>query len=248
MECRRQTPFPRRLAAVLCAACLTAGAALADPAEPPEPLPEAEQAAWPAIGRVAVGRIDAAKPCTGTLVAPDLVLTAAHCVFSAREGRLLAPYRIHFTASGQSDRYLPHRIGVEVWRPDGADGPPRAGDPGDIALIRLASALPTDIATPIPLIPAPEAQPPFRVIGYRHDLPGPLTGHAACAPVPHPAPGTLGLDCAVVAGNSGAPVLSRVDGAWRVVASVSARAAGAPLRAIAVIPQGSFAAATQTPQ
>jgi len=241
-------PFPRRLAAALFAACLTAGVAPADPAAPPEPLPASEQTAWPAIGRVTLGRIDAAKPCTGTLVASDLVLTAAHCVFSNREGRLVAPYRIHFTASGHADRHLPHRIGVEVWRPEGASGPPRGGDPGDIALIRLASPLPPDIARPMPLIAPEQAKPPYRVIGYRHDLPGPLTGHAACAPVPRNAPGTLGLDCAVVGGNSGAPVLSLVDGAWRVVASVSARVGGHALRAIAVIPQGTFAARAGAPQ
>ena len=35
---------------------------------------------WDAIGQVNVGGCRIAARCTGTLVAPDIVLTAAHCV------------------------------------------------------------------------------------------------------------------------------------------------------------------------
>ena len=35
---------------------------------------------WDAIGQVNIGGYRQAGKCTGTLVAPDLVLTAAHCV------------------------------------------------------------------------------------------------------------------------------------------------------------------------
>ena len=56
-------------------------------------------APWDAVGQVNVAGYRRAVRCTGTMVAPDLVLTAAHCVMDPWSKRPFPLHTIHFLAA-----------------------------------------------------------------------------------------------------------------------------------------------------
>ena len=54
---------------------------------------------WDAVGQVNIGGFRTSGQCTGTLVAPDRVVTAAHCIVSPATGRVFPLGDIHFLAA-----------------------------------------------------------------------------------------------------------------------------------------------------
>ncbi len=63
---------------------------------------------WHAIGQVNVAGYRTMKKCTGTLVAPDRVVTAAHCVRSAVPGSAFRADNIHFVAGLRGPTHKGH--------------------------------------------------------------------------------------------------------------------------------------------
>src|SRR5262245_58806115 len=53
---------------------------------------------WQAVGQVNGASYRSISRCTGTLIAPDVVITAAHCLIDAIKGTPLPPHQIHFLA------------------------------------------------------------------------------------------------------------------------------------------------------
>jgi hypothetical protein len=127
------------LLACAVSACDTPGR---PPAVPAGPVP------WTA----AIGRLDVVSgSCTATLVEPDIILTAAHCLFT--EGKKLSPDSLTFTPNFGGQRLPAARvaavvaIGVDQMNPDDdEDQTPREND---WAILRLAEPI-TSIA-PIPV-------------------------------------------------------------------------------------------------
>jgi protease YdgD len=62
-------------------------------AEDPRRPVASDRAPWNALGRV---QTDLGNRCTGTLIAPDRVLTAAHCLLAPRTGKVVHPSSVHF--------------------------------------------------------------------------------------------------------------------------------------------------------
>jgi protease YdgD len=176
-----------------------------DPDEPP----------WTAVAKV---QTNTGVHCTGVLVAPAMVVTAAHCLFNARTHAMLRPVSLHVLFGYARDRYRWHRYVARVVVGAGFNGLTRRPQPGDWARLQLAASVPV---APLPLFGGTIAPGlPVALAGYNEDRAQLLMVDPACSllRVVLVRGGVFVLhDCEGTVGTSGAPLLTRVVGAWAVL-------------------------------
>ncbi len=204
-------------AGILLAAALPLlpGVGAADRREPIEPA----RAPWTALVRV---QTELGERCTGFMVAPQVAVTAAHCLYLPKVGGFIRPDSVHVLLGYRFGRYAGHARVVRFTVPDAyrpGDEAATAGADRAVLVLdrRLLPASEALAVSPVPTLPAAVllggygqdrdevvvAEPGCRVLGERPDGEGrPLLVH----------------DCEATRGTSGAPLLwRRPDGLWAAI-------------------------------
>jgi protease YdgD len=179
-------------------------------------LLDTSAAPWSAVG---VLEFESGSECTGTLVARDVVLSAAHCVHDDDNNVAAAGvFRSGFGRRGGAQEaritgYLvAPRFNVSLFNDsDKLDGT-------DWVYLRLDRPLGDTLGT-IAIRPLTTVSGiTLDQAGYSWDTEGHLSGHLGCAAVGLSADGTLEHTCDTTRGDSGSPLMVVRDGVHGVVA------------------------------
>ena len=178
---------------------------------------------WEAVGRLNIGW---GGMCTGAMISPKLVLTAAHCMFDSRSGKTVDPASIEFHAGWRNGRAsASRRVRRAVIHPDykftGPENDIHVSH--DLAILELDSEIRLASIQPFNTGSRPRKGQSVGVVSYAHDRADSPSIQEVCHVLAR-RQGALVLSCDVDFGSSGAPIFAEVDGHPQIVSVVSAKA------------------------
>ncbi len=178
------------------------------------------QPPWAALVRV---QTELGERCTGFMVAPQVAVTAAHCLFLPRVDRFIQPGSVHVLLRYAFGRYAAHARVVRFAVAKGYRPHDEAATAGvDRAVLVLDHRL-LPASAALPLGPVPAVLPaPALLGGYGQDRDEVVVAGPGCHVLGElrDAAGRrlLAHDCQATRGTSGAPLLwRRPDGKWAAI-------------------------------
>lgn len=214
----------RWIAAVAAALTLAAPVSATDATSPLTSLVTGDDSrGWEAVGRLNIG---SSGFCTGAMIAPDLVLTAAHCLFDKDTMKEVNAGQIEFLAGWRNGRATAYRDVRRAFLHPEYEYNGREGDlrvVNDLALLELERPIQTSNVTPFRTAERPRKGDQVGVVSYAHDRMDRPALEKECQVLARQS-GSLILSCTVDFGSSGAPIFTMDGDAPRIVSVVSAKA------------------------
>ena len=182
-----------------------------------------DAAAWEAVGRLNVGGTGF---CTGALIAPNLVLTAGHCLFDKKTGDRINHREVEFLAGWRNGRASAYRsVRRAVVHPDYeyAGHVSSKGVRNDLALLELEHPIRDGKITPFDTAARPRRGAKVGVVSYGKGRSEAPSLQELCRVLAQQ-DGVLVTSCTVESGSSGAPIFVIDEGRVQIVSVVSAKA------------------------
>jgi protease YdgD len=178
---------------------------------------------WQAVGRL---NLNGTGFCTGALVANNLVVTAAHCMFDKKTGRRVKTEEIEFLAGWRDGRAAAYRKARRVvihsdYVFDSKDKMDRVAS--DLALIELDQPIRNSQIKPFSTSYRPLVGEEVHVVSYAQERSETPSLQETCHVLGRD-PSILVLSCDVNFGSSGAPIFVTVNGEAHIASVVSAKA------------------------